>query len=90
MASRIVASALLGELADLLGVQRGEVVGAADVEPSSGPQRDRVAERVEERHDAEHHVVAPQVDDLVDGFDVGADVVVGEHRRPWARRWSRR
>ena len=62
-----------GELADLLGVERRIVVGDADFQQQRAPQRDHVAERMEERHDAE--------DDVVDARD-------GRPARPPGR-WCR-
>ena len=71
---------LLGELADLLRLERREVVRRREcrapatahsvtVKPSEW--KNGTMPRID--------VVAPQVNDLVDGFDVRADVVVGEH-----------
>ena len=43
------------------------------------PERDRIAERMEKRQNAQQHVAVAQVDDLVDGLDVRADVVLRQH-----------
>ena len=55
------------------------MVRGANVEQQRPPQRDREAQRMEERHDAEHRVVRPRMDDLVDRLDIRGDVVVREH-----------
>ena len=44
---------LRDQLADLLGVERIEVIDAADVQRQHGPQGDGVAERMKERQDAD-------------------------------------
>ena len=52
------------KLADLPRVQRVEVVDPFDIECHNRPQRDRVAERVEERQDAHHDVRRVKIDYL--------------------------
>ena len=75
------------ELADFAGFQGTVVVDALGRERQHRPHRGRVAERVEDRQDAEQHVVIGQPQNLIDRPDIRADVAMGEHHalRPACR-----
>ena len=66
----------LAELADRPGIERVEVIDHLLAQADGRPDRDREAERVEERQDPQQHLVGLQVDLLLDLMDVGEDVAV--------------
>ena len=70
---------LAAEFSHLAGFQRRIMIHALRIEREHRPKRDRVAEGMEERQNAQQHVVLGQADDFIDGVDVRADVVVREH-----------
>ena len=70
---------LLAELADRPGVERIEVINHLLVQAHGRPDRDREAERVEERQDPQQDLVGQQVDLLLDLMNVAEDVAVREH-----------
>ncbi len=70
---------LLAELADRPCVDRIEVVRRSRGQRQRPPERDRVAEGVKERKNSEHHLVWDELDELLDGVDVGVDIAVGQH-----------
>ena len=90
VASRIVHAVLAAQLADLPGIERIEVVDTLDVDAQHGPQRDRVAERVEERQDAEQHVVADRAARPAAPPPRSSRRCRGSASPPWARPWSPR
>ena len=72
-------SASRASLATICASSGVTVVGGADIQEQRPPQRDREAERMKERHDAQHRVARPRMDDLLDRLDIRADVVMREH-----------
>jgi hypothetical protein len=67
------------ELADFAGFQRIEMVNALRRQRQHGPQCGGITEGVEQRQDAQQHVVVGQPDELIDRTDVRADVPMCEH-----------
>lgn len=67
---------LLAELPDRSGIQRVEVVRDCRAVGHRQPERHRVPEGVEERQDAEQRVFVCQMQELVDGIEIGADIPV--------------
>ena len=70
---------LLRQLANDLRIQWIEVVHRLRSTARGQPHRGGVAERVEERQHAHHHIGRLQIEQLVDGIDVTANVVLREH-----------
>ena len=48
---------IAAQFSDLSGVKRAEVIDAFRPQRQDGPKRDRKAERMKERQDADEHVV---------------------------------
>ena len=70
---------LVAELADRPGIERVEVINNLLVQADGRPDRDREAERVEKRQDAQEDLLGLQANLLLDLMDVGEDVAMGQH-----------
>ena len=55
------------------------MVSGANIEQQRSPQRDRKAQRMEERHDPEHRITRPRMNDLLNRLDIRRDIVVRQH-----------
>ena len=67
---------LLAELADRSAIQWIEVIDHFLAQAKRGPDRDGETKRVEERQDAQQHLVGAEVDLLLDLMDVAEDIAV--------------